>query len=228
MKEKIGPKRAFFRRLRKFFITTVIGGLAVVLPISLLVVIARFIFAFTTNLLNPVKQLFDYPDHIKQWLVDLTALTAIVLLFFIIGLTVRTELGNKLFRRIDEQWLAQIPFYSILRDTVQQFFGNKKMPFSQVVLIDVFSNDTRMTGFVTGEYEHDLYTVFVPTGPNPTNGFIFHVKKHQIEFLKVRPEDAMRTIIGVGTGSDILFQDNMKGLREEGKEEGEGEGEGEG
>lgn len=215
MKEKIGAWRAFFRRVRNFFITTVIGGLAVVLPISLLVLIIRFIFNLTTGFLRPVKSLFNFPDNIGDWLIDLIALTAILILFFIIGLTVRTELGSKLFNRIDKQWLAQLPFYSILRDTVQQFFGNKKMPFSQVVLVDVFNNDTLMTGFITEEITNDIYTVFVPTGPNPTNGFIFHVRKHQITFLKVRPEDAMRTIIGVGTGSEILFRAEMQGVREE-------------
>ena len=147
-------------------------------------------------------------------LIDLIPLAAILLLFFFIGLTVRTELGSKLFNRIDKQWLSQLPFYSILRDTVQQFFGNKKMPFSQVVLVDVFNNDTLMTVFVTDEVTEDIYTVFVPTGPNPTNGFIFHVRKHQLTFLKVRPEEAMRMIIGVGTGSKTLFDEKMRGMRD--------------
>jgi len=214
MEEKPGPRRAFLRRLRNFFFTTVIGGLVVVMPISLLLMIIRFIFNFTTNFLDPIIKLFDFENKVGEWLIDLIALSAIIMLFFIIGLTVRTELGSKLFNRIDKQLLSQLPFYSILRDTVQQFFGNKKVPFSQVVLVDVFNNDTLMTGFVTGELENGLYTIFVPTGPNPTNGFIFHVKKHQLTFLKVRPEEAMRTIIGVGTGSEILFREDMVGKRD--------------
>ena len=215
MQERLGPGRALFRRLRNFFFTTVLGGVVVVLPISLLIMIIRFIFNMTTGFLNPIIKLFDFPETISQWLIDLTAISAIVILFFIIGLTVRTELGSKLFNRIDKQLLSQLPFYSILRDTVQQFFGSKKVPFSQVVLVDVFNNDTLMTGFVTGELANGRYTIFVPTGPNPTNGFIFHVRKHQLTFLKVRPEDAMRTIIGVGTGSELLFREEMAGVKEE-------------
>lgn len=221
MKEKISPFRALMRRLRNFFFTTVIGGVAVVLPISLLIMIIRFIFNFTTGLLDPIKKLFDFPPYLGDWLIDLMALTAIIVLFFIIGLTVRTELGSKLFNRVDRQLLSQLPFYSILRDTVQQFFGNKKVPFSQVVLVDVFSNDTLMTGFITGEIDDEIYTVFVPTGPNPTNGFIFHVRRRQLIFLKVRPEEAMRTIIGVGTGSEILFREDMMGVRQEQEEASE-------
>ena len=213
-KEKIGPRRAFLRRLKNFFFTTVLGGIVVVLPISLLFVLIRFFFNFTTNFLKPFQKLLDFPEHIGDGLVNLISLTAIIILFFIIGLVVRTELGSKLVRRV-ERWLAQLPFYTILRDTVQQFFGNKKMPFSQVVMVDVFGNDTRMAGFLTAEIGDGWFTIFVPTGPNPTNGFIFHVKEHQIEYLKVKPEEAMRTIIGVGTGSEILFRADMKGMREE-------------
>lgn len=58
-----------------------------------------------------------------------------------------------------------------------------------------------MTGFVTDELPNGKLTIFVPTGPNPTNGFIFHVDEDQVEYLDTNTEDAMRSIIGVGVGS---------------------------
>ena len=81
------------------------------------------------------------------------------------------------------------------------------MPFTDVVLVDVFSNGTRMTGFITDEHASGNLTVFVPTGPNPTNGFIFHVTKEQVTRLDadIRTDDAMRTIIGVGVGSSSVM-----------------------
>ena len=100
--------------------------------------------------------------------------------------------------------------YGTIKETVQQFTGAKRMPFSQVVLVDVFSNETRMLGFVTDEHGGDRYTIFVPTGPNPTNGFIFNVSKEQLEFLDIKPDEAMRTIIGVGTGASTLFYKNTQ------------------
>ena len=84
------------------------------------------------------------------------------------------------------------------------------MPFSQVVLVKVFNSETLMTGFITEEMDDELFTVFVPTGPNPTNGFIFHVKRNQLVFVDTKPEDAMRTVIGVGTGSHILFSGHQR------------------
>lgn len=194
------------RRLQRFFLTTVLGGLVVVLPITLLVMVVRLIFNFINKLLDPIEKLLWFSEYTKGWIIDLLSIVIIILVFFLLGLFVRTELGRKAVMRLEERFLNQLPFYKILRDTVQQFLGNKKMPFSKVVMVDAMN--TKMVGFITTEpeWEDGYYTVFVPTAPNPTNGFVFHVKKEQLEFLKIKPEDAMRTIIGLGTGSEVLFK----------------------
>jgi len=98
-------------------------------------------------------------------------------------------------------------------ETVYQFAGVKDLPFSEVVLIDPFNTGTLMTGFVTDKTEMSedgIYTVFVPTAPNPTNGNIYHVKYDAIRFLDIGPQDAMRTIVGMGTGSKALINAKSK------------------
>ncbi|MCB0551527.1 MAG: DUF502 domain-containing protein [Phaeodactylibacter sp.] len=202
------PKRwsVFLRRLRRFFLTSVIGGMAVVLPITIFVALLRFIVNFTAGILSPLVLLFPFSENVSLWLINLLSFGIVVALFFTIGLVVRTQYGNKAINRFEERWLMQLPFYAVLRDTVRQFFGGKKAPFSQVVLCDPYNSGALMTGFVTDdELGHGFLTIFVPTGPNPTNGFIFHVPEDKVYYVDVRPEDAMRTIIGVGTGSRILF-----------------------
>jgi uncharacterized membrane protein len=64
-----------------------------------------------------------------------------------------------------------------------------------------------MIGFISAETNEGggMYSVFVPTGPNPTNGFIFLMEKEQVTFLDIKSEEAMRMIIGVGTGSEKLL-----------------------
>ena len=207
------PKRlqVFLRRLRRFFLTTVIGGIAVVLPFTILIMLVRFIVNFFSSILAPIRPLFPFSQGVAEWIIDLLSFAIVITAFFMIGLVVRTSFGSRMFTRFEERWLMQLPFYSVLRETVRQFFGAKKTPFSQVVLADVFNNGMLMTGFVTDdELGNGYITIFVPTGPNPTNGFIFHVPEQRVRFVDTRPEDAMRTIIGVGTGSAILFKENEK------------------
>lgn len=203
MKPKREKKRPL-RLIRRFFATTVIGGFAVVLPIGLLVFVLRFIYNTITGLIAPIRAIVGFAPDVQTWFVNIVSVLIIIAAFFLIGLIVRTGVGRKIHSLVDVKILGRIPIYSTLRDTVQQFFGKKKMPFSQVIIADVMN--TRMTGFVTDEHEDRTFTIFVPTAPNPTNGFVFHVRESQLEFLDVRPEEAMRTIFGMGTGSSRLFQ----------------------
>ncbi|HKK74267.1 MAG TPA: DUF502 domain-containing protein [Saprospiraceae bacterium] len=200
-------KRASFgKRLRRFFMTTVVGGLVVVLPITLLVIVVRWIIVFIVQTISPIKQLIQLPEELADWVLDLTAFGIVLGAFFLIGLIVQTNLGKQSIALIENQLLAQLPFYTTLRDTVQQFLGNREtMPFSQVVSVDVFGNTTRMIGFISEEMDDGRLTIFVPTGPNPTNGFIFCVSKEQVTRLDVRPDEAMRVVVGVGTGASNLF-----------------------
>ena len=183
-----------------------LGGLVVVLPITLLVLIIRLLFNLVIGFIRPLTHLLGFSDSINVWVVNLLVLVLIFLTFFLIGLAVRTEIGKRLFVRLEEQWLKPLPFYAVLRETVQQLFSKDKMPFSKVALVDPFGSGTLMTGFVTDELPGGYYTVFVPTAPNPTNGFIFHVKADKVYLLDVRTEDAMRSVISLGIGSVKLFE----------------------
>jgi len=142
---------------------------------------------------------------------DIMAILIITLVFFIIGLIVQMPRGRAFFRWLEKTYLEKMPLYSIIRETVQQFTG-KTTPFSQVVMADVFGNDTRMLGFITDELDDDMFSIFVPTGPNPTNGFVFHVKRSQLQFLDARAEDAMRSIVAVGTGTRKMMNNAKSGL----------------
>ena len=204
----------FPARIRRFIITTFIGGLLIVLPITVFVLIVNFVVNFIVRLLTPVKELLNFQTINVDWLVDLIAFGIVIGAFFLIGLVVSTNIGRRFFQYFERTFLSQLPFYSTIRDTVQQIFGAKRMLFSEVVSVDVFSNDTRMIGFITDELEGDCFSVFVPTGPNPTNGFIFILQRRQIEWLKVKPDVAIRTVIGVGAGASALFRQHREASQE--------------
>lgn len=205
MTNKIRKKNVLWWQIRRFFITTMIGGLLVILPITIFVALVRLIFNFISAIIGPIGEIFNFSNDIAQWIVNLISLAIVIVVFFMVGLIVRTEFGNKFFKNLEERALMQLPLYKVIRDTVRQFIGVEKMPFSQVVLADVFANGIWMTGFVTDEHPNDYYTIFIPTAPNPTNGFVFHVHISRLKFLDVKSEDAMSSIIGLGIGSKVIF-----------------------
>ena len=188
-------------RIKNFLLTTFLGGAIVILPITIFVFLFKLIFNFINRILEPLSNWINVNHRMNEILVDLIAIAAIVAFCFMVGLFVKTQIGNNLFSYIETEWLKKLPLYNTIKEIVQQFSGAKKTPFKQVILADVFNSGAKMTGFVTDEHENGNYTIFVPTAPNPTNGFIFHVTKEQIEFLDVNTEDAMRSVIGMGVGS---------------------------
>jgi len=199
-------RRPIIRRAQRFVVTTILGGLVVVLPLTLLGFLIRLLFNLIIGVIQPLSSLLGFSNHVNEWLINLLVLAIILVLFFLIGLAVRTEIGQRLFQNIEEQWLKPLPFYSILRETVQQLFSKDKMPFSKVALVDPFGSGTLMTGFITDELPNGFFTVFVPTAPNPTNGFIFHLPPDRITMVDAGTEDAMRSVISLGIGSGKLFQ----------------------
>lgn len=197
--------KSFIKQLQRFIIASIVGGIVLILPISLLYASIRFIWLQAQKITRPIKSLIEIDDNIAAWVVDIAALGTILIAFFILGVFVQTKAGKEFWNYID-RLLDKIPFYSIIRDTIRQFFGkSEKMPFSEVVEVDVFNTGTRMIGFLSDQIEDGRYSVFVPTGPNPTNGFIFLVEKNQLTLTEIRPEEAMRIVVGVGTGASELF-----------------------
>lgn len=196
-------------RFRNFLFTTLIGGFVVLLPIAIFFLLIQLIIGIVVGILSPLTNLLrnELNLAIPEYLIIAIAFAIVVLLCFMIGLTVRTQIGRRSFSHLERQYLLKLPLYGTIKETVQQFTGAKKMPFSDVVLVDVFGNGTRMTGFITDEHSSGNFTVFVPTGPNPTNGFIFHVTAEQIERLdETKTDDALRSIIAVGVGSANIMK----------------------
>ncbi len=189
-------------RLRNFLITTFIGGITVILPIVIFVWVIRLIFNLVHFAIRPLANLIAL--EIPTLFIDLIALAIVVLTCFVTGLFIRTRLGSAMFGFIEKRWLEKLPVYASIRDIVYQFTGRKKTPFKQVVLVSPFGEGSQMTGFVADE-DGDTFTVFVPTAPNPTNGFVFHVPKEQVTFLNVNIESAMRTVVGMGAGSSSII-----------------------
>jgi uncharacterized membrane protein len=123
----------------------------------------------------------------------------------VVGIFVKTRVGQFIQHNLEKRILQMAPGYPTIKSIVMQFIGKKKSPFSSVALVEVFGNETLMTAFITDTHDSGRYTVFVPTGPNPTSGLIFHMPKKHVHPVKVSVEETMRSVIGCGAGSANLL-----------------------
>ncbi len=181
------------------------------LPIVILLFVLNWLFESITNYVRPLTNIIIETVKLNELIAISISIFIIVVIFFLVGLLVRTELGKMSFDKIENKFLKKIFGYKIIKETVSQIFGDDKTIFKAVALVKLFGNETKMTAFVTDEYADGSYTVFIPSGPAPTAGFVYHVKREQIEIVDVSVEQAFRTILSLGTGSKILFGNHFPG-----------------
>ncbi len=204
----------FFRRLRNFLRTTLIGGIVALAPLTLIVLLFRWVITVIGRNLTPlVDTILQDPDPNPFYKLALYVITftAVLLFFFIIGLVVRTRL-YRFMSKAEDLYLQKIPGYKLAKETVQQFFGKNRSFFREVVLVDIFNSGALMTGFITDD-QGEVVTVFVPTGPNPTSGNIYHLNRDRVLKTGAPVDTGMKSIISCGAGSAELF-DSMKNLED--------------
>ena len=193
-------------KIKLFIMTALLGGVTVILPVVILFVVFGWVFNFITSIIQPLTDLIVAKSDVREIMADALVLVITLAVCFFVGLAVRTKFGGYIFHLIEQRLLKVAPGYTLIKETVLQFIGSKRVPFSSVVLVRLFENDTLATAFVMDEHVNGILTVFVPTGPNPTTGFIYHVKSKHAYKVNVTVEEAMRTIIGCGAGSSKLLE----------------------
>lgn len=192
-------------RVKAFIKTSIIGGLAVILPAVVLILIFRWLFNWITDIIQPLTNIMAAKGQFQEIVADVLVIAVILAICFVVGVIVKTKAGQFVQDNLEKRILQMAPGYPTIKSVVMQFIGKKESPFSSVALVQVFGNETLMTGFITDTHENGRYTVFVPTGPNPTSGLIFHIPKKYVHPVKVSVEEAMRSVIGCGAGSANLL-----------------------
>lgn len=203
-------------KTKAFIKRSLLGGFLIILPIAVLVFFFQWIFELVTNLLAPLSEVLIHSYGLPALAADLLAVSLIVLLCFVVGTLVSTGFGKWAHERFDRYLDKLAPGYRMIKEVINQFFGdNADSPFKsgQVARVKLFGQDiaTSVTALVTSQHSDGSYTIFIPTGPNPTSGMIYHVAADLVELMPhIKVDSAMRTIISCGAGSGELFRNAPK------------------
>lgn len=211
--------------------TSFLSGLLVVLPVIIVIAAFSWIYSIISAFLRPITGMFAKTFGISwegiragELLANIVTFLIIIILVFLIGSFVKTRFGKKIHNLL-LRFFNKIPGYNVIHETVNQFVGDEKnSPFSQVVLVQLFSNSTLVTGFVTdmntppdsNSSDIQRISVFIPSVPNPTGGFVYHLEPRHVHFIDVPIEDALKSIVSFGGGSNKLIEAYRKKI--EGKD----------
>ena len=198
---------------------TFFAGLAVVLPAVLSVAILVWLFRFFASITDAL--LFFLPTEWTHrdlgqgtiyWYWSLVALLLAVLLIGVIGRFARHYVGQQLLELVDLA-LLRVPLLNKIYGTIKQvneaISPNKKSSFRQVVLVEFPRAGQHSVGFVTGEPGPELrprigekvVSVFIPTTPNITSGFVVLVPEQTLTKLDISVAEGIKYIISLGSVS---------------------------
>lgn len=193
------------KQLKQFIKTALLGGLLVILPLAILLIVAEWMIGLLRSCVQGLTRHFLSGTTIHGAEANTIVIALLILTCFIVGVFVRTRLGALLYGLLEKGMLGRIPGYTLVKETISHFIVNRKTPFSTVVLVRLTEGTTWVTGFVTDTHENGYRTVFVPTSPSPTSGFVYHVSPDNIQYLTADTEDAIRSIISCGAGTATFF-----------------------
>jgi uncharacterized membrane protein len=191
-------------------------GLAIVLPAVVSIAVVVWLFGTVSNvtdtLLIFLPREWTHKDQgagVMHWYWSLCALLLAVLLVGLVGALARYYLGKNLIEMVDLT-LLRVPLlnkiYGALKQVNEAFSPSNKSSFKHVVLVEFPRSGQYLVGFVTGEdhkevqqktKEHVL-SVFVPTTPNPTSGFLVLVPENAVTKLDMTVADGIKFIISLG------------------------------
>lgn len=204
--------------MKKYFVT----GLVILLPLALTVaIIAFFVDLLTKPFTGIIQSIFAKYDLLDRGVFFLSAdqlqivVSKIIILFVLFFATVTLGIFARwvLFNYLIKLWdsiLHRIPviksIYKTSQDVVRTIFSSGGRSFKQVVLVPFPSNTCLSVGLVSSDDipvvrvngEEKYISVFVPTTPNPTSGFVMLFKSEEVEYLDIKVEEALKFIISCG------------------------------
>lgn len=176
-------------------------GFIVLLPISLFVLVLVWLYRIIDGIVEPLAALYGSPNLVTKLIV----LAILIVFVGFIGFMARTRPGRWFFAGLDKYVLGSIPGYRLVKTLVEPFTGTFKENVESVALVDIFGNGTLMTAFIVDRTEK-YTTVFVPTGPNPTSGNIYHLPKKRVRPINAKVDDVLGSVVAVGGGSSRLLR----------------------
>ena len=193
------------------------AGLAIVLPGVISVAVLVWLFGTVARITDTL--LIFLPRHWTHandglgemyWYWSLVALLVAIFLVGLVGLIARNYFGKRIIKWVDTA-LQRIPLlnkiYNATKQVNEAFSSSNKTAFRTVVMVEFPRPGIYSIGFLTSEQHPEVHTktqenlvsVFVPTTPNPTGGFLLLVPEDKVIKLDMSVADGIKYVVSLGS-----------------------------
>lgn len=196
-----------------------VSGLLLLIPLVVTVAVIKILLDLLTRFVRPVLE--KHISGIHEALLTLLALVITLGAIYLVGLITSLLVGRRLVSW-GEQILLRVPIvktiYSSAKQVVDAFSATGKSSFDAVVALEYPRRGTWTLGFATGTIINPegqvLVTVFVPTTPNPTSGFLLMFPEDDVIYTDISVEDGLKMIVSGGMLAPAKFQHKLNGAKD--------------
>ena len=212
--------------IRKYFL----AGLLALIPLFLTGWVLLGLMGLTDRVLGLIPKIYR-PESFIGFPIPGLGLILSLAIIFLIGALITNVIGRGLLAH-GERVMKNIPllrwFYFSTKQLLEAIFVQGEDSFRRVILVEYPRKGIYSIGFVTGEARGQLdehvpgpaYTVFVPTTPNPTSGYLIVVPESEAIPLDWSVDEAFRIIISAGVlvpdQNEVMVQGNREAASTEG------------
>ncbi len=219
MNPKMKSGKLYSVGFRKSTRRKMIAGLLVVLPIFVTFFVIKFLFTMIGGILSPVVVRavgsfgFSPNSKIDEFVITSVAFVLTFVALYFIGVIATNFLG-KLVINFFETIVNNVPIIKNVYTSSKKLFEIISLPstqsFKRVVIVEYPRVGMKAFAFVTGSLktkdEVELTSIFIPTTPNPTSGFLIYLPEQDIEETDLSVEEGMKLIVSGG----ILVPERME------------------
>jgi len=199
------PHHGLMWRLRNYFL----AGVVVAAPMGMTLYVT---WAFVSFVDRSVKPLI--PDAYNPETYFRFSFPGFGLLIMVVALTILGALAANFFGQTlldyGERLVARMPIMRGVYNATKQILETVTTPsgasFRQAALIEYPRKGLWTICFITGDAmgevqartDAPVISVYVPTTPNPTSGFLIFVQRSEIIILDMSVEEAVKMVISMG------------------------------
>jgi uncharacterized membrane protein len=198
-------------RIRNYFFT----GLVTAAPIAITLWIVVGLVRWVDSLVKPLIPARYDPDLLLLFDIPGVGVVIAFTLITLLGFLTANLLGRSLVS-FGERIVGRMPFirsiYGALKQIFETVLASSTPTFNQVVLIEFPRREVWSIAFVATsargevrevlqsgiEPEEEMISVFVPTTPNPTSGYLLFARRSECILLDMTVEDGAKMVISAG------------------------------
>lgn len=203
-------KHSRLHRLR----TVMLAGLGVIAPVWITGIVLWTLFKWADERSHRLVQFLAGLLGYDDWYYRGIGFIVTFLIICGVGLIATNVLGRR-FLQEGREALEQLPVVRAIYAPVYRLMEAMTSPngagFRKVVLFEYPRKGLWTLGFLAGDVRHagggpPAHSVFVPTSPNPTTGFMLIIPQHELRQAELTVEEAFQMIVSAGVAVPVTME----------------------